>query len=34
MSVMTSTLFINGAWVPASDGGTRLISCPADGEPV
>ncbi len=31
---MTSTLFINGAWMPAADGGTRLISCPADGEPV
>ncbi|MCY7405625.1 MAG: aldehyde dehydrogenase family protein [Cryobacterium sp.] len=34
MSTMTSTLFINGAWLPAADGGTRLISCPADGEPV
>ncbi|MDH6235726.1 betaine-aldehyde dehydrogenase [Cryobacterium sp. CG_9.6] len=31
---MTSTLFINGKWVPAADGGTRLISCPADGEAV
>ncbi|MFO7690710.1 MAG: aldehyde dehydrogenase family protein [Cryobacterium sp.] len=30
----TATLFINGSWVPASDNGTRLISCPADGEPV
>ncbi|WP_026549486.1 aldehyde dehydrogenase family protein [Arthrobacter sp. Br18] len=27
----TATLFIGGAWVPASDGGTRTISCPADG---
>ncbi|WP_043441726.1 MULTISPECIES: aldehyde dehydrogenase family protein [Arthrobacter] len=26
-----ATLFIDGAWVPASDGGTRTISCPADG---
>ncbi|WP_280675160.1 aldehyde dehydrogenase family protein [Cryobacterium sp. CG_9.6] len=34
MSTMTSTLFINGKWVPAADGGTRLISCPADGEAV
>ncbi len=30
----TETLFINGQWVAASDAGTRLISCPADGEPV
>ncbi|WP_125613239.1 aldehyde dehydrogenase family protein [Specibacter cremeus] len=26
-----ATLFIDGAWVPASDGGTRDIRCPADG---
>jgi len=30
----SATLFIDGAWVPASDGGTRDIHCPADGEPV
>lgn len=30
----TTTLFIDGAWVAASDGGTRQISCPADGTPV
>lgn len=27
----TATLFIDGSWVPASDGGTRAIHCPADG---
>ena len=27
----TATLFIDGAWVPASDGGTRDIHNPADG---
>ncbi|WP_026552812.1 aldehyde dehydrogenase family protein [Arthrobacter sp. H20] len=27
----TATLFIDGIWVPASDGGTRQIHCPADG---
>ncbi|MHA7272679.1 aldehyde dehydrogenase family protein [Arthrobacter sp. TMT4-20] len=27
----TATLFIDGTWVPASDGGTREIRCPADG---
>ncbi|MGO2664260.1 aldehyde dehydrogenase family protein, partial [Mycetocola reblochoni] len=31
---MTSTLFIDGQWVPASDGGTREIHCPADGHHV
>ncbi|MFZ3451907.1 aldehyde dehydrogenase family protein [Arthrobacter sp. 7Tela_A1] len=30
----TATLFIDGAWVPASDGGTRDIRNPADGELV
>ena len=25
-----ATLFISGVWVPASDGGTREIRCPAD----
>ncbi|MBC7724338.1 MAG: aldehyde dehydrogenase family protein [Burkholderiaceae bacterium] len=30
----TATLYIDGAWVPASDGGTRDIRCPADGELV
>jgi betaine-aldehyde dehydrogenase len=27
-------LYIDGAWVPAADGGTREIRCPADGELV
>jgi len=26
-----ASLFINGHWVPAADGGTREIHCPADG---
>ena len=26
-----ASLFINGRWVPAADGGTREIRCPADG---
>ena len=26
-----ASLFINGRWVPAADGGTREIHCPADG---
>ncbi|WP_426764450.1 aldehyde dehydrogenase family protein [Pseudarthrobacter sp. 1G09] len=30
----TSTLFIGGSWTAASDGGTREIHCPADGELV
>lgn len=30
----TATLFIDGSWVPASDGGTREIRCPADGTAV
>jgi betaine-aldehyde dehydrogenase len=28
------TLYINGRWVPASEGGTRTIVCPADGTEV
>ncbi|GMA28405.1 aldehyde dehydrogenase family protein [Arenivirga flava] len=28
---MTATLFIDGHWTAASDGGTREIRCPADG---
>lgn len=28
---MTATLFIDGAWCFATDGGTRQIHCPADG---
>ncbi len=28
---MTATLFIDGQWTAASDGGTREIRCPADG---
>jgi len=28
----TSTLFIDGEWVASTDGGTRQIHCPADGE--
>lgn len=31
---MTATLFINGAWTSAVDGGTREIRCPADGSLV
>ena len=33
---MTSveTLFVDGAWVPSSDGATREIRCPADGSVV
>src|SRR5699024_7946200 len=31
---MTATLFIDGRWTAASDGGTRLIRCPADGSEV
>ena len=27
---MTSTLYINGEWVPAASGETRTITCPAD----
>jgi betaine-aldehyde dehydrogenase len=26
-----ASLFVNGRWVPAADGGTREIHCPADG---
>ncbi len=29
-----ATLFIDGAWVPAASGDTRLITCPADGTEV
>ncbi|MFC7343318.1 aldehyde dehydrogenase family protein [Saccharopolyspora griseoalba] len=29
-----STLFIDGEWVPAADGRTRQIICPADGQLV
>ncbi|MDA3648813.1 aldehyde dehydrogenase family protein [Saccharopolyspora indica] len=29
-----ATLFIDGEWVPAADGRTREIRCPADGELV
>ncbi|WP_182345776.1 aldehyde dehydrogenase family protein [Tomitella gaofuii] len=31
---MPSTLFIDGRWTAAADGGTREIRCPADGSPV
>ncbi|AGP30861.1 aldehyde dehydrogenase family protein [Corynebacterium terpenotabidum] len=27
----TATLYIDGAWVASSDGGTRTVTCPADG---
>ena len=27
-------LYIDGSWVPAAEGGTREIRCPADGEVV
>ena len=30
----TATQFIDGAWVPSSDGDTRTIHCPADGSEV
>ncbi|MDJ0319134.1 aldehyde dehydrogenase family protein [Pseudarthrobacter sp. PS3-L1] len=30
----TETLYIGGSWTAASDGGTRDIHCPADGELV
>lgn len=29
-----ATLYIDGAWVPADDGATRTIVCPADGSEV
>ncbi|WP_392545429.1 aldehyde dehydrogenase family protein [Oryzobacter telluris] len=29
-----SELFLDGRWVPAAEGGTRSITCPADGSPV
>ncbi len=29
-----ATLYIDGAWVPAADGATRTIHCPADGSTV
>ncbi|GAA5227691.1 aldehyde dehydrogenase family protein [Paeniglutamicibacter antarcticus] len=31
---MTDTIFINGSWSPAVDGGTRDITCPGSGEHV
>lgn len=31
---MSKTLFINGEWVAATEGGTRTIVCPANGEEV
>ena len=31
---MPSTLFIDGTWRAAAEGGTREIRCPADGELV
>lgn len=31
---MSNTLYIDGQWVPAHDGGTRTITCPADGTEV
>jgi len=31
---MTATLFINGVWTSAIEGGTREIHCPADGSLV
>ena len=29
---MPTTLYIDGAWTTALDGGTRDIHCPANGE--
>jgi betaine-aldehyde dehydrogenase len=34
MSETTATLFIDGEWVASSDGGTRTVTCPADGSTV
>ncbi|MCT1591702.1 aldehyde dehydrogenase family protein [Kocuria palustris] len=34
MTEPSSTLYIDGEWVPSSDGGTRTIICPADGTEV
>ena len=31
---MSNTLYIDGQWVPAQQGGTRTITCPADGTEV
>ena len=31
---MSTTLYIDGQWVPAQQGGTRTITCPADGTEV
>ncbi|WP_290656777.1 aldehyde dehydrogenase family protein [Kocuria sp.] len=31
---MSNTLYIDGQWVAALDGGTRTITCPADGSEV
>ncbi|WP_178946006.1 MULTISPECIES: aldehyde dehydrogenase family protein [Micrococcaceae] len=31
---MSNTLYINGKWVSAQNGGTRTIVCPADGSEV
>ena len=31
---MSTTLYIDGRWVPAQQGGTRTITCPADGTEV
>ena len=31
---MSSTLFIDGQWQAAAEGGTRTIVCPADGTEV
>lgn len=33
-TVNPATLFINGEWVPSSNGATRTINCPADGTEV
>ncbi|GAA2757735.1 aldehyde dehydrogenase family protein [Actinopolymorpha rutila] len=34
LSSPPATLYVDGAWVPAADGGTREIRCPADGSYV
>jgi betaine-aldehyde dehydrogenase len=34
MSETTATRFIDGQWVASSDGGTRTVTCPADGSTV
>ena len=34
VEVSVAELFLDGRWVAAAEGGTRAITCPADGSPV